>query len=171
MPKLATPGLEVRKSSISGRGCFATKAFPPGRTIGELIGEPVSRAEARRRVNGKRIIQCVEIDAYWRIDASRIANALAFVNHSCQPNARVAIRYGRVEFYALRPISTGEELTVDYEYFQHPDTKCCSYGAANAEVRCTETPERTQLGAFFQAVSSRQADGGVPTISSHLLTS
>jgi len=127
---LATPGLEVRKSSISGRGCFATQAFPVGRKIGELVGERVSRGQARLRIDGKRIIRCVEIDSYWRIDASRIANALAFVNHSCQPNARVAIRYGRVEFYALRRISTGEELTVDYIYSQHPDTKRCTCGAA-----------------------------------------
>src|SRR6516162_3698851 len=107
---LPTPGLEVRKSSISGRGCFATKAFPMRRKVGELLGELVSRAEATRRIEGKRIIRCVEIDSYWRIDASRIANALAFVNDSCQPNARVAIRYGRVEFYALRRILVGDEL-------------------------------------------------------------
>ena len=116
---LATPGLEVRKSSISGRGCFATQAFPVGHKIGELVGERVSRGQARLRIDGKRIIPCVEIDSYWRIDASRIANALVFVNHSCQPNARVAIRYGRVEFYALRRILVGDELTVDYECSQH----------------------------------------------------
>ena len=102
-----------------------------GRKIGELVGERVGRAEAKRRIDRKRIIRCVEIDSYWRIDASRIANALAFVNHSCQPNARVAIRYGRVEFYALRLILAGDELTVDYEYSQHPDTKRCTCGAPN----------------------------------------
>ncbi len=128
---LPTPGLEVRKSSIIGRGCFATKAFPRGRKIGEFIGERVSRAEAKRRMDGKRIIRCVEIDSYWCIDASRIANALAFVNHSCQPNVRVAIRYGRVEFYALRRIAIGEELTADYECSQHPDTQRCKCGTAN----------------------------------------
>ena len=80
---LATPGLEVRKSSISGRGCFATQAFSVGRKIGELVGERVSRGQARLRIDGMRIIRCVEIDSYWRIDASRIANALAFVNDSC----------------------------------------------------------------------------------------
>jgi len=131
MKLLPAFGLEVRKSSISGRGCFAAKAFLMGRKIGELVGERVSRVEAKRRVERKRIIRCVEIDSYWRIDASRIANALAFVNHSCQPNARIAIRYGRVEFYALRRILTGEELTVDYEYSQHPDSKRCYCGARN----------------------------------------
>src|SRR5215831_12711855 len=110
---LPTPGLEVRKSAISGRGCFATSAFDARQKIGELVGERVSRAEAKRRTEGKRIIRCVEIDYYWRIDSRRFGNAFAFVNHSCQPNTRVVIRYGRVEFYALRRILPGEELTLD----------------------------------------------------------
>jgi SET domain-containing protein len=131
MKLLATPGLEVQKSAISGRGCFATSAFAKGRKIGELIGERISRAEAKRRTEGKRIIRCVEIDYYWRIDSRRIGNAFAFVNHSCQPNTRVVIRYGRVEFYALRPIASGEELTLDYEKSQHSDTKRCTCGAPN----------------------------------------
>ena len=43
---LPTPGLEVRKSTISGRGCFATKTFPVGRKIGELLGEAAKIAYA-----------------------------------------------------------------------------------------------------------------------------
>jgi SET domain-containing protein len=128
---LPTPGLEVRKSTISGRGCFATKTFPVGRKIGELLGERISRAEAKRRTEGKRIIRCVEIDYYWRIDSRRFGNAFAFVNHSCQPSTRAVIRYGRVEFYALKRILPGEELTLDYERSQHPDTKQCTCGAPN----------------------------------------
>ena len=109
MRLLPTAGLEVRKSSISGRGCFAITTFPGGRKIGELVGERISRAEAKRRTEGKRIIRCVELDYYWRIDSHQVGNAFAFVNHSCQPNTRVVIRYRRVEFYALRRILSGDE--------------------------------------------------------------
>src|SRR5579864_6474537 len=69
MKVLPTAGLEVRKSTISGKGCFATSTFARGRKIGELIGERISRSEAKRRTEGKRIIRCVEIDHYWRIDS------------------------------------------------------------------------------------------------------
>jgi hypothetical protein len=36
---------------------------------------------------------------------------MRFTNHSCQANARLAIIAGRIEFYSLRPIAPGEEIT------------------------------------------------------------
>jgi SET domain-containing protein len=38
------------------------------------------------------------------------------------------ILYGHIQFYALRDIRPGEEITVDYEMTLHPDTKRCSCG-------------------------------------------
>lgn len=131
MKLVAAPGLEVRPSPINGKGCFATLAWPKGRKIAEYVGERISRAETRRRVAGKRVIKCVGIDSYWSIDATRLGNPTAFLNHCCRPNTRMVIRYGRVEVYALRDIAAGEELTLDYEYSQHPDSKRCICGAPN----------------------------------------
>jgi hypothetical protein len=43
------------------------------------------------------------------------------VNHSCEPNCTVVIRAGakEIELRALRPIATGEEITVDYDTFEY----------------------------------------------------
>jgi uncharacterized protein len=130
MKLLPFPGLEVRKSAISGKGCFTTQFLRKGRKVGEYQGERVSRREAKRRTEGRRIIRCVAIDYYWSIDASRVGNPTAFLNHSCRPNVRLRIRYGHLEFYALRDIRPGEEITLDYEHCQHPDTKRCTCGAS-----------------------------------------
>ncbi len=50
-------------------------------------------------------------------------------NHSCKPNARLWIRQGRVEFYALRSIEPGEEITVDYGPTHHEGRLRCGCGA------------------------------------------
>lgn len=128
MKLLASPGLEVRKSAISGKGCFTTRFFRRGCKVAEYQGERVSRREAKHRTEGRRIIRCVAIDEYWSIDASRIGNPTAFLNHSCRPNVRLKMRYGHLEFYALRDILPGEEITLDYEYSQHSDSKRCTCG-------------------------------------------
>jgi SET domain-containing protein len=56
---------------------------------------------------------------------------MRFTNHSCEPNARLSIDNGRVEFYALRVIATGEELTVDYGETHHAGRLACRCGAAS----------------------------------------
>jgi SET domain-containing protein len=40
------------------------------------------------------------------------------------------VRAGRIEFYALRPIRAGEEVTVDYGESHHQGTLPCRCGAA-----------------------------------------
>ena len=123
------PGIRVGASKIDGRGCFATAHFKKGRKIVELVGERVSRVEAARRMRGKRRLHICAIDSYWGIDSSRGGNGSQFVNHSCQPNTFVRIVKGHVNIFALRDISPGEELTLDYVESYHPDTKGCRCGA------------------------------------------
>lgn len=44
----------------------------------------------------------------------------AFINHSCRPNMGIKIKAGAIpEFYAMRNISKGEELCVDYATFEY----------------------------------------------------
>ena len=80
-------------------------------------------------MRGKRRLHICAVDSYWGIDASRGGNGSQFVNHSCQPNTFVRITHGHVIFFALRDISPGEELTLDYVESYHPDTKGCRCGA------------------------------------------
>jgi len=118
----------VRKSRIDGFGVFAAEDVPAQRKIGEIRGETISVSEARRRAQGKARIMIVEISAKKAIDASGSTDPMRFTNHSCQPNARLQIRDGRVEFYALRDIAPGQEITVNYGETHHEGTLACRCG-------------------------------------------
>ena len=95
------------------------------------VGTPavIAVAEARRRAAGRERIMIVEVSSRRAIDASRSTDPMRFTNHSCAPNARLAIRDGRVEFYALRAIVSGEEVTVDYGETHHEGRLACRCGA------------------------------------------
>ncbi len=121
----------ARKSGIDGFGAFAAEAIPAHRKIGEIRGESISVSEARRRAAGMARIMIVELSEKKAIDASKGSDPMRFTNHSCAPNARLQIRDGRVEFYALRPITPGEEITVNYGETHHEGTLQCRCGAPN----------------------------------------
>lgn len=127
--------VEGRPSAIDGTGAFALEAIPAKRKIGEITGESISVREARRRVKSLERIMMVEVSEYRAIDASRSTAPLRFVNHCCAPNAVLRIRQGRVEFYALRDIAAGEEITAHYGESHHEGRLACRCGAANCSGR------------------------------------
>ena len=122
--------VDVAPSRIDGQGAFAAEPIPARRKIGEIRGEPISVPEARRRARGLARIMIVEVSERRAIDASRSADPLRFTNHSCAPNAVLRIRQGRVEFYAMRDVAPGEELTVNYGETHHEGRLRCRCGAA-----------------------------------------
>ena len=119
----------VGDSPIDGRGAFAAESIPPRLKIGEIRGESVSVQEARIRATRSERIMIVELSARRAIDFSKSADPMRYVNHSCRPNARLCIRQGRVEFYAVRAIRTGEEITVNYGPTHHEGRLACRCGA------------------------------------------
>jgi len=121
--------VRVARSPIDGYGVFCAEAVPPRLKIGEIRGESITIAEARRRASGQQRIMIVEVSSRRAIDASRSTDPMRFTNHSCQPNARLSIRDGRIEFYALRAIGVGEEITVDYGETHHEGRLACRCGA------------------------------------------
>src|SRR5690349_1568290 len=121
----------VAASPIDGHGVFAAEFIPARLKIGEIRGEAVSIAEGRRRAAGLRRIMIVEVSSRTAIDASGSTDPMRFTNHCCQPNARLAIIAGRIEFYALRPIPPGEEITVNYGQTHHEGKLRCRCGAPN----------------------------------------
>jgi len=121
--KLA-PGLKIDDSPIHGRGCFATQPFRRWRKIAEYTGERISNAEAKRRAK-RRILRICGIDDKTSLDGSRGGNGTHFINHSCAPNSFTRMVYGHLIFFALRDISPGEEITIDYLETLHPDSKKC----------------------------------------------
>ncbi len=127
--------LRVGASRIDGQGAFATESIPPRRKIGEIRGESISVKEARRRAKGAARIMIVEVSERRAIDATGSADPLRFTNHSCAPNAVLRIRQGRVEIYAMRGLSAGDEITVDYGQTHHEGRLRCRCGAAGCVGR------------------------------------
>jgi SET domain-containing protein len=123
-------GLAIRKSSINGKGCFATVHFPARKKIAEYTGERISDAEAQRRANRRKLRIC-GIDGQWSLDGSRGGNGTHYINHCCAPNAFMKIAGDHILFFALRDIEPDEEITVDYGTTLHDDSKRCACGAAS----------------------------------------
>jgi SET domain-containing protein len=121
----------VRKSEIDGHGVFAAEMIPARLKIGEIRGEAISCAEGRRRAASLQRIMIVEISDRTAIDASKSTDPMRFTNHSCQANARLAIIAGRIEFYSMRAIEPGEEITVNYGATHHEGKLRCRCGAPN----------------------------------------
>jgi hypothetical protein len=119
------PGLTVKKSTIHGKGCFATRSFARGKKIAEYAGERITDAEADRRSH-RRVLRTCDLDGRWSIDGSRGGNGTHYINHSCAPNCYMKILYGHILFFALRDIKPGEEITADYVSTLHPDKKRCT---------------------------------------------
>lgn len=120
--------VDVRRSTIDGQGVFALRRIPARRKLGELAGELISLREARRRAKKLERIAIVEFDDGTAIDASIGGNAFRYTNHSCAPNAYMRIAGRRVEFYSLRAIKPGEEITCRYGDTQHEGTVPCKCG-------------------------------------------
>ena len=121
--------VDVHPSAIDGHGVFAAEPVPALAKIGEIRGEAISVEEARIRATRHERIMIVELSRRRAIDFSRSTDPMRFTNHSCRPNARLSIENGRVEFYSLRVIAPGEELTVDYGETHHDGKLACRCGA------------------------------------------
>ena len=121
----------LRASAIDGQGVYASEPIVRWRKIGEIRGESISVVEARIRATRYERVMMVETSPERAIDFSRSTDPMRYTNHSCSPNARLSIRQGRVEFYALRAIEAGEEITVNYGPTHHEGRLPCRCGAPN----------------------------------------
>ena len=125
--------LENKPSKIDGKGAFALQRIPARKKIGNLGGEIITVREARKRaVNIKRVAM-VEFGDGRALDASVHPNELRYVNHSCSPNTYFRVCYNQVEFYSLKEIKEGEELTCNYGPTHHDGKLKCNCGAKNCK--------------------------------------
>ena len=126
--------LKIAPSRIAGKGAFALNNIPAKRKLGNMAGEIISYREAQRRVKKQphNVLFMVEFDhGDIALDASGESNELRHINHSCDPNTYMRRAYKKVEFYTLRKISKGEELTCDYGETHHDGKLPCRCGANN----------------------------------------
>jgi uncharacterized protein len=127
--------VQARPSVIDGMGVFAQEVIPKLKKIGEIRGESISVSDARIRATRHERIMIVEVSDKRAIDFSKSSDPMRYTNHSCAPNARLCIRQGRVEFYALRVIAVDEEITVNYGETHHEGKLVCQCGAVGCVGR------------------------------------
>ena len=93
--------LEVRKSSIHGRGVYAVEPIAAGEQIGSYLGTVTEEDDTY-------VLWVADEDGQWYgIDGE---NDLKFLNHSFTPNAE----FDGEQLHALRDITPGEEITFHY---------------------------------------------------------
>jgi uncharacterized protein len=122
-----------KKSKIHGMGTYAGELIKTKRKIGSLAGEVISRKEADRRSRLHKSIAIVELWNGRAIDASVSSNELRYINHCCDPNTYMRVFNYHVEFYALKDIDKGEELTCNYGLTHHDGKLPCRCGAKNCK--------------------------------------
>ncbi len=126
--------LHVGKSRIAGQGAFSIKSIPAKRKLGNMGGEIITYKEAQKRVRQQpgNVLFMVEFDHEdIALDASINSNELRFINHSCNPNTYMRRAHRKVEFYTLRTVKKGEELTCDYGETHHDGKLPCGCDAYN----------------------------------------
>ena len=114
--------IEVRQSTVHGRGVFAKEDIPKGTKIIEYIGQVIDWDEALRRhphdPSQPNHTFYFGLEDGCVIDAKYGGNEAMWINHSCKPNCQAleedAKQGTRVFLYALKNISKGEELFYDY---------------------------------------------------------
>ena len=92
--------IEVRRSSLGGRGVFSTEPIQAGGKVGRYIGERTTR-------NGRHVCW-MKFDDGWR--GYRGRGHLRFLNHADRPNSE----FHGLDLYALRLIREDDEVTIDY---------------------------------------------------------
>lgn len=127
--------LEVRESSIYGKGCFALVPFPRRKKIAAYAGELLrGKRRIERRLQAQSAPKIISLRDDLAIDGAAGGDETAYINHSCAPNAYMRSVPGyKVIFFALRNIKAGEEITIDYRDPDHPQV--CRCGAQNCRSK------------------------------------
>ena len=145
----------VRKSSIQGRGVFATRYIKKGTRIAEYTGERISNREADRRYDDSRMKRhhtfLFTLDKRTVVDGAIAAGGsdASLINHSCDPNCEAIIRGKRIYIHARRDIYPGTELAYDYQYERTGENDdelekfyLCRCGADNCRGTMMKRPPR-----------------------------
>ncbi len=112
---------EIHRSTIQGRGAFATSTIRKGKRLIEYLGEPITHAEADKRYDdddaaGRHHTFLFILDDDTVLDARKTRCDAKYLNHSCDPNCETVIEDGHIWIDAIKPIKVGEELVYDYQF-------------------------------------------------------
>jgi uncharacterized protein len=110
--------IQVKRSSVHGKGVFAVKPIAEEEIICEYQGEVISWPEALRRhphdPSNPQHTFYFHVDENHVIDGGVGGNASRWINHACEPNCEADEIDSRIFIKALKNIQKGEELFFDY---------------------------------------------------------
>ncbi len=115
--KKSSRRIVVRRSSIHGKGVFATRHIPAGTRLIEYKGERITGEDSEFLYTETTHTFLFMLDNNEVIDGSRNGNTARWINHSCEPNCEANEEDGRVFIDALGDIQAGEEITIDYNLY------------------------------------------------------
>jgi SET domain-containing protein len=107
----------VRRSSIHGKGVFATTYIPAGTRLIEYKGERISDEDSEYLYTETTHTFLFMLENNEVIDGSRRGNNARWINHSCEPNCEASEEDGRVFIDALSNLEAGDEITIDYNLY------------------------------------------------------
>ena len=116
--------IEIRQSTISGRGVFARRQFRKGETV---LRWDVSRKIRRDRIDSLSSEEHHFLNPFDNTFFVLLGEPERYVNHSCANNTRVE----QFTDVAVRDILRGEEITSDYRSGGSAVDFVCRCGAPN----------------------------------------
>lgn len=153
--------LERFRAEGKGWGIRTKETLRAGQFIIEYLGEVVSEQEFRSRMMEQYFSHsghyCLNLDSGMVIDSYRMGNEARFVNHSCEPNCEMqkwsVNGVYRVGLFALKDISSGTELTYDYNFhsFNTEEQQACKCGSEGC---------RGIIGGKSQRINGLPGKGG-----------
>jgi hypothetical protein len=134
---------QPKRERGKGWGLVTLEFIPKGKVVQEYMGEVIDEKEKEKRLtswseehpNDPNFYVMALSPGYY-VDAREYANFARFINHSCDPNCKVASinvkGYIRNGIYSIRDIRPGEFLSYDYHFdTKHGDRFVCRCGATN----------------------------------------
>uniref|UniRef100_A0A3B4BKW3 Uncharacterized protein n=1 Tax=Periophthalmus magnuspinnatus TaxID=409849 RepID=A0A3B4BKW3_9GOBI len=131
--------LERFRAEGKGWGIRTKESLRSGQFIIEYLGEVVSEHEFRSRMMEQYFSHsghyCLNLDSGMVIDSYRMGNEARFINHSCEPNCEMqkwsVNGVYRIGLFALKDITSGTELTYDYNFhsFNTEEQQVCKCGS------------------------------------------
>ncbi|GMT12690.1 hypothetical protein PFISCL1PPCAC_3987, partial [Pristionchus fissidentatus] len=110
-----------RTADGRGWGLRSLSSIPTGAFISEYTGELIEDEAANGR-DDKYLFETIMGNSKLTIDAHFAGNTARFINHSCDPNAKVGMvswepheqQLNHVCVFAAKKIGRGEEITIHY---------------------------------------------------------
>lgn len=130
MPDTVYKNLAVRKAR-NGLGIFAAAHFSPGQTVFRINGTRRHYTTLLKR-EGTFLDNCFRVsENYYLSPEGHIG---VYLNHSCEPNARVVKEGDKLYVRAISHIPTNTEILIDYSTITASDdiwTMRCNCGVAS----------------------------------------